>query len=368
MYRILFSKILSIAVVSAFILVPAAAAQDQNSLRATKAAAGDVMLVWSDASPGAFCLRRGEEPGSMTFLDSTNDLFYLDTPPAAPLWFYLVLEQSGGDCMFTRSTEEVCSRWKRDYPELSTDVWDGQMTGCDEGNVDPVAIEDAVRRTNLYRWLLGLPPIAENPTYSSKVQAAVVILRGLGALTHNPQPGDPCYTADGAEGAGNSNLSLNGGTLADAVERYIEDFGVPSLGHRRWLFFPPYAEGGFGYVEGGGIWSGQWVFGWGPDPSPAFVAYPSPGPFPIEGLRGPWSFSVDGGDFSAATVEVTRVSDGTPMTVTNVYEAAPNYGLNTLAWVVAGIAAGQEYEVFINEVNSTPMRSYTYVTHLVSCQ
>jgi hypothetical protein len=327
-----------------------------------------VALSWEDPDPTLFCIWSGDDPDTLTLADSTTTLSWVDTPPAAALWFYRVDEAPSGDCT-APTPSEICERWNRDYPELSADVWDGPLSGCDHGTVDPVAIEDAVRRTNLYRWLLGLPPISENPEYSYNVQAAAVILRGLGALTHTPEPGDPCYTPEGETGAGSSNLCWNCRSLASAVDTYIGDFGVDSLGHRRWLFHPPYAEGGFGFVEDASFtWSGQWVFGWGPDPAPEFVAYPAPGPFPTQALHGHWSFAVDGADFSGAWVEVTRLSNGSPMTVTGTYVPAEGFGLNTLAWDVEGVVEDEEYEIHINGVSSTPMRSYTYVTHLVNCQ
>jgi hypothetical protein len=279
---------------------------------------------------------------------------------------------AGTDCPApggSRTETEVCNRWNADYPEQSTDVWSGPTSGCNQGTVDPVATEDGVRRTNLYRWLVGLPPMVENPTYSSKVQAAVVIMRGRGSLTHAPAPSDPCYTAAGDEGAGSSNLGAGFASLAASVDAYIGDSGVSSLGHRRWLLHPAYAEGGFGIVEGGsyGFWSGQWVFGFGADPAPAFVAYPAPGPFPLGALRGHWSFAIDRASFASATVRVVRLGDNRDMTVSGVYQPANGYGLNTLAWDVAGVAAGQDFEVTIDGVGAAPQSTYVYVTRLASC-
>ena len=306
------------------------------------------------------------------------------SPPASEVFYYLVRSTGGsygdtdgkeklasaGDCAAV--TSPVCDRWNADYPKQATVVWTGDTVpaNCDLGIVDPLAIEDGLRRTNLYRWLVGLPPVTENLSYSAKAQAAAVIMRGLGTLTHVPDPADPCYTADGDDGAGSSNLAAGYRSLADAVDGYMRDSGVPSLGHRRWLIYPRFSETGFGIVRGGsfGWFSAQWVFGFGPDPAPEFVAYPAPGDFPDEALLGVWSFSVDGADFSAATVTVTRVSDLMPMPVTGVYEPTPGFGLRTLAWDVTGWSAGESYDVRIDNVASAARTTYTYTTTLLACR
>jgi hypothetical protein len=140
------------------------------------------------------------------------------------------------------------------------------------------------------------------------------------------------------------------------------------LGHRRWIFFPRYAEGGFGLVEGNGVWSGQWILGFGPDPNVPFVGYPPANPYPIEALLGPWSISVDGAGFSSAIIAVIRLSDGQWMPVGNIVVTPPGSGHNTLAWTVTGAEAGEEYEIRVEGVANAPQSSYIWVTHLISCR
>ena len=57
-----------------------------------------------------------------------------------------------------------------------------------------------------------------------------------GSLSHFPDPGWACYTADGAAAASKSNLSL-GESGPTAVDGLMDDFGASNLavGHRRWI-------------------------------------------------------------------------------------------------------------------------------------
>ena len=259
------------------------------------------------------------------------------------------------------SPGSVCDLWRSEYPTRATRVWTPGATACDPGTADPTAIEDAVRRTNLFRHLVGLPPMVANPEFSRKAQLCAVLQRGMGGLDHTPPTDAPCYTAEGAEAAGSSNLAWGVGTMADAVDLYVGDEGVPSLGHRRWILHPPYAQGGFGIAD---TYSCQWVFGSGADPGVPFVAYPGPGDFPQQALMGPWSLSSSSGGFAGAAVTVTRVSDGTAMSVSGTYVADPRYGLDTMAWRVGGTLTPGEYRVQVTGGS----RSYDYTTNLVDCR
>lgn len=294
-----------------------------------------------------------------------------ERPPAGQVFCYFVrgdsygvdsrgyeeLPSAASDCPAPpfHTVAQVCAKWKADYPtQAPSPLWTGNQTpsSCDQGSLQPAARTDALRRTNLFRWLAGLPDVTENATYSSKDQAAVVIQRALGTLNHTPSSGSLCYTTAGYEGSSSSNLAAGYASLAAAVDGYMQDSGVSSLGHRRWILYPPYAQAGFGMVMGGvyPTWLGQWVFGFGADPNPAFVPYPSAGPHPLPGLLGPWSFSLKNGDFTGATVTVTRLSDGQAMTVSGVSPLVNGYGLPTLSWSVSGAQAGQYYQVTIGTV------------------
>lgn len=277
-----------------------------------------------------------------------------------------------GDCAGGRTELEVCTRWRADRTLQVSDIWSGPTTGCTLGTLDPRAIEDALRVMNVHRWLAGLDPVVEDAAYSAMCQEAALIQRGIGTLDHYPDPADPCYTADGDTASGSSNLAAGSSTLAGAVDLYIRDPGIPSLGHRRWVLYPDYAEAGFGHVDADPsdpyrYYSAQWVFGIQPRTHPDFVAWPSPGPFPIDAPVGTWSFQVDGGGFASATVVVTRSSDSAVMSVTS-HGALPNgYGWNGISFDVAGVVASESYDVTVSGVTGAPQSSYDFVVRFVSC-
>jgi hypothetical protein len=265
--------------------------------------------------------------------------------------------EAGGEA----SSGDVCARWRAEYPARSATVWTPGVSTCDPGTAHPDAIEDAVRRTNLFRGLAGLPPVVENAEFSRKAQLCAVLQAAMGDLDHTPPASAPCYSADGAEAAGSSNLAYGISNIADAVDLYLSDTGVRSLGHRRWILHPPYDRAGFGFARG---YSCQWVFGWGSDPGVAFVAWPAAGPFPIQALGGPWSIGASGVRFAGATVSVTRVSDGASLTVTDVYVPDSGYGLETLAWTVGGTSGPGAYRVRIEGT----ARTFDYTVELVDCR
>lgn len=183
----------------------------------------------------------------------------------------------------------------------------------------------------------------------------------MGELDHTPPADAPCHTADGAEAAGSSNLAWGVSDMAQAVDLYLADDGVPSLGHRRWLLHPPYAQGGFGIA---GAYSCQWVFGWGSDPGIDHVAYPPAGEFPLQALVGAWSLGADGGGFAGATVTVTRIADGTALAIDETWVPSAGYGLDTLAWRVRGAVTAGEYRIRITGA----ARDWDYTTNLLDCR
>ncbi len=253
----------------------------------------------------------------------------------------------------------ACDRWRDQYPERSAWVWRAGATQCDVGEIDPVAIDDAVRRVNLYRSLVGLPGIVGNAEFSRKAQHCAVLMAAMRTLDHAPPPTATCYTPEAAEAAGSSNLAMGTGSPAQAVDLFIEDGGVRSLGHRRWILYPRYSQGGFGHAHG---YQCQWVFGWGVDPGVGFVAYPGPGEFPIQALRGAWSLSAEA-SFDGATVEVTRVADGVAVPVSGTWLPDPGFGQPTIAWYVPGAGPGA-YRVRV----AGGSRTFDYSTTLVDCR
>ncbi len=117
---------------------------------------------------------------------------------------------------------------------------------------------------------------------------------------------------------------------------YVDDLGVPSLGHRRWVLDPRGVRWGTGST---GATNALLVAGAtsrsSSAPVPAIVAWPPPGTVPWPLVFEDWSasFAARDTDLSSATVAVEV--DGESRPVTGVTDLGPGSGEgNALAWRV----------------------------------
>lgn len=219
-----------------------------------------------------------------------------------------------------RTEEAVCDRWRSDRINVG-EGWAPTGAGgeCDPGTITAAAQQNALRRTNLYRWLAGAEPVTIDDSLLEQQQACAAIQVALGGLDHGPGPGAPCYTDAGARGAGSSNLS-GGAGVADSVELYVGDRGVASLGHRRWVINPTARTTAFGWKS---RYSCMYSFSSGRPHTVEVMAWPPPGPVPVDIPRGAFSVQLygvrPGPDFTIAVgvdgaapspVAATRLPDG----------------------------------------------------------
>jgi hypothetical protein len=137
-----------------------------------------------------------------------------------------------------------------------------------------------------------------------------------GELSHNPDPGWPCYSDEGYDGASHSNL-FYGVSGAAAMVGYVDDSSVPSLGHRRWVLDATSTVFGSGST---GQTNALYVITNAPRapvPPVLDVAWPPAGWVPWQWIFEDWSIEASGSgpkiDFSNAQVSVTV--DGQPATV-----------------------------------------------------
>lgn len=224
------------------------------------------------------------------------------------------LVREGLDCvdaplpeMGDRTEHEVCSRWAEDHVNLPSEWMPlDPEDPCDPGEVHPDAIRNAVLRTNLYRWLVGLEPVGYARDLFDAVQECSIIQRAQGGLDHHPDPTTACYTQLGGDTAGQSNLSAGSG-MAGSVDAYVGDGGVDSLGHRRWVLSPNLSEVAFGLKEG---FSCMHVFRSGPAEPVEFVAWPPAGNVPLTAARGRWSLAFVGGRNVTDRTEIEVAVDG----------------------------------------------------------
>lgn len=228
--------------------------------------------------------------------------------------------------------------------EFVTSGWSGNVAGCSAGTISDPFKQAVLDRVNAYRAFAGLPEVRLfadiRPT---DAQNAALIMSANDNLSHSPPTNWTCYSASGANGAGNSNIAL-GGFGFDAVDMYMDDFGMgnEAVGHRRWILYPPQANVATGDIPSGSFNASNalWVLGpWGPrPPTPDGVAWPPRGYVPWEALPGAsnrWSFSYPGAAFGGVTVNVSGPAGN--LAVAN--EPVSNgYGDNAIVFKPAGIS------------------------------
>jgi uncharacterized protein YkwD len=226
-------------------------------------------------------------------------------------------------------------------------TWSGSLAACDPGATNEAYRQAIGRRINYFRAMAGVPArVTFSAEANQLAQAAALMMSANRSLSHNPPPDWRCYSSDGADGAGSSNLHLSS-TPADPISNYMRDAGAgnAALGHRRWILYPQTETMGTGDIPAGQgypstnallvfdahMWASR------PDVRDVFVAWPPAGyvPYPVVYAR--WSFSYPNADFGAAAVRMTQ--GGAPVAVA---QASPvqGYGENTLAWIPLGLSDG----------------------------
>jgi hypothetical protein len=137
----------------------------------------------------------------------------------------------------------------------------------------------------------------------------------------------------------------------------LDDGGVPSVGHRRWILYPYRKVYGHGSTPGA---MALWALG-GRDMNypeeltdrfdSQFVAWPPAGFVPSPLACAYWSFSFNNSDFSTATVEMTENGRNIEC---ELLEQEFGYGQNTLVWYVNdlryGYTAETKYQVNLKHV------------------
>ena len=243
--------------------------------------------------------------------------------------------------------------------------WTGSITSCSPGTTSAAYIAATVQTVNFFRAMTRLPAdVVSDPALDAKSQQAALMMAAQGALSHNPSPGWACFTADGAEAAGKSNLVL-GTTGPAAIDAYVDDSGG-GLGHRRMVLFPPLARVGTGSVDNA---HALWVIGTdGPRPAtPEQVAWPPAGFVPYRVVDQFWSFSVN----TAATVDVSTatvtMAQGHAMVPLTMEAVTSGFGDETLVWqpTLPPLRAGMSDVPFTVTISNVMVggaaRNFTYV-------
>jgi uncharacterized protein YkwD len=265
-------------------------------------------------------------------------------------------------------TDALCARWNGDRANLGEGTWSGSVNGCNAGDISADGRANALKLVNLYRFIAGLPEVSTAADRDQKAQACALMMDANNQLSHSPPMNWACYTADGAQAAGNSNISSTPGV--EGVDLYMADPGNPTtIGHRRWILSGSLGPIGLGSTSSR---SCMWVIGGSGAVNPAFTAWPSPGLFPIQAMNASfqsvdqtgWTIQSSSIDLGGAQVTVTDAGQSKPVKVTQL---ANNYGStyaismipegwtsqagHTYAVSVAGVSQAISYEVQMVDCN-----------------
>ncbi len=261
----------------------------------------------------------------------------------------------------TRTQDEVCQKWKEGHVVTTPNPVVTSGAECDAGTLKQGAINDTLSRLNMFRWLAGLGPTTDDAALNAGAQLCANLESwwdwGMGGSPHFPPASSKCFTQQGADFAGQSNLAWGSGHPAQAMDQYMEDNGnETTMGHRRWIVNPPLNPVGIGYWSGGGQYGDAQclrVFGSsGNGPNPDWVAVPNQGFVPIEMAQWTWTFHGSQGGVPNAQVSVLSVDDNMPLSV-QVMPLSQGYGEEATSWVAQGwqAQAGKTYRVTVTGVS-----------------
>jgi uncharacterized protein YkwD len=228
--------------------------------------------------------------------------------------------------------------------------WTGSIANCDAGSVSTNYLSAVLQRINYFRSLAGVPAdITFTDANNHLAQATALLMSANKKLDHAPTTTWQCYSADAASGASSSNLAL-GNTGPEAIDSLIRDGG--ELGHRRWLLYPQELTMGSGDVPSTAqgdfpAASANLVFGDRRPERPAvrdqFVAWPPKGFIPYTLVPPRWSLSLDGADFTSATVTVSRAATSIPVAI-QTRAGAGGFGEAAIIWVVNNLGDGDTWK------------------------
>lgn len=285
---------------------------------------------------------------------AANPALGFTVPFASEYFSYIpwVRKERGGLSVNTQSRQETLDFYFQQYLP-SNDVaanWTGNHAACNAGSTSQSFQLAVLRRINYFRAMAGVPAdIAFSEESNRVAQAAALLMSVNRQLSHGPPATWQCYSADGAEGAGTSNLYL-GVFGPDAISGYVKDPGAGNdfVGHRRWVLYPQTQIMGTGDIPSTQNFPAanalrvfdQHLSDARPPTREPYVAWPSPGYVPFQVVFPRWSFAYDGADFSAALVAMHSNGAAIPVQQATV---VTGYGENTLVWIPLGLDNGDSW-------------------------
>ncbi len=276
----------------------------------------------------------------------------------------------GAPVIGDRSPEGTCARWNADRANLDEGTWSGSVATCEPGDISADGRENALRMFNLVRWLADLPPVQTEEQRNLQAQACALMMTANEKLSHDPPMSWKCYSKLGTDGAKTSNISSGPGV--SSVLSYMVDNGNDTThGHRRIILGNGLGPIGLGSAGEDGSSCMQNIGGEG-DAGKEWMAWPPPGPFPMDAYsigyadmdETGWSIQSEDIDLSDASVTITAGGEPRPV---QVYQLEGNYGgagairIVPMGWTAQ---AGTTYSVSVSGT-STPI---AYEVQMIECE
>ena len=285
----------------------------------------------------------------------------------------------------TWDRDAVLAAYTAEFDRLEPDLgFTGDVDDCEAGSTSQQFRNSVIQRVNWYRQMAGLHPVTENQDSSKLAQHAALMMSAQGGLSHYPGTDWACFRAEGAAGAGSSNLSL-GVSGVNAIDGYIQDPGPANVhvGHRHWILYPKLTTMGTGDIPHRSqrgwpanalyVTNVDWSLPGEVREERGFVAWPPPGFVPPEVNWTRWSFSLEDADFSAASVEVADDSGTIEAAVIN----RDRFVTEAIVWAMDGASDSYLLATGANEdhcytvtivgvrINSTARAPYEYAVCVI---
>ncbi|MCX6186908.1 MAG: CAP domain-containing protein [Bacteroidetes bacterium] len=255
-------------------------------------------------------------------------------------------------------------------------AWTGNSANCAEGTISKTAYDRSLLRLNYFRKICGLSSnMVWNSAWHSDCQKAALMMTSNNSLSHFPPSTWKCYTTEGYNAAGISNIAWGSGSYHSSacIAGWVKDDGSnnAAAGHRRWILFSRAKEYGLGSTSNAAVLHCiEHTTDPLPSSAPTYVAYP-PAFIPQDLVYGRWSLGIpnstsfySGVDFSAATVKMTD-NTGADVTLSIISKTDNGYGDQTIVWEPQGIqttmVADIKYHVVVDNVLvNTVTKKYEY--------
>ena len=143
---------------------------------------------------------------------------------------------------------QVCWHWACDGRAATPATWNGNVSACNAGTVDPAAAQRTLALVNLHRFLADMPAVGIEPAWSPAAQQCALVAHANAKLSHTPPRSWTCWNQTAYDASEVSLVANRSGP--PSISAFMEDPGnETSLVHRRWLLSDQLVRIGLGSTD-----------------------------------------------------------------------------------------------------------------------